>query len=202
MKHDPVRPPRSGHDGENVYASMWAAAMAEEWTGEWFNGDEPEPIESVLYELRCKVEQRHATVVATVVCWLGTNMGLALTRRADSEAAAGRWDDSYRYLLAWTMENRRRHGVNSGVRLVEYMLTPTEDLERSPSFMSSGITKMPELSAVDLEVIDHLMTWLAKPRGQTFLRQCEHEIDRLRDEERRRRDAEWRRSHGRSEAAT
>jgi hypothetical protein len=190
LRHEPMRPPRKGHDGEQVYASMWAAMMAEQWVDEWFNGDEPTPLECVLSDMNMKLEQRHATVVATVVCWLGCNMGMALVRRAQSEVSAGRWDEHHAYLLAWTLENRRVPYVNSGIRLVEYMLTPAEDCKPARSIIDTGIKKLPALSAEDLEVIDHVMLWLPTERGQLFIRQCEREIERLRDEERRRRHAE------------
>lgn len=192
LSHAPLRPPRAGHVGEQVFASMWAAAMDETWD-EYAFDDDPAPITIVLHELGGPVDQRHATVAATFICWLGCNMGLATIRRAESEVAAGRWERNHSYLLAWTLENRRRGGVNSGIRAVEYLLAPTKDLRATRTMLDHGIAKLPELSATDLEVIEHVTGWLAEERGQRFLRQCEREIDRLQDEERRRRDAEWRR---------
>lgn len=196
LKHEPLRPARASHDGEKVYSSMWAAMMAEEWHEDWFNGDEPTPLEIMLHNFGRTPTQRHATVAATMICWLGCNMGSALMHRAKAETAAGRWDRSFAYLLAWTMENRRVDCVNGGIRSVEYMLTPAEDLRTGLRFAESAIAKLPELSAEDLEVIDHIMLWLPGERGQRFIRQCEKEIDRLRDEERRRQQAEFRRLHG------
>lgn len=196
LSHTPLRPPRAGHIGEQVYASMWQAAMSERWEEYRASDDDAAPIEMVLQEFRRTVEQRHATVAATVICWLGCSVGFALMRRAESEIAAGRWDEHKAYLLAWTLENRRVRHVNSGVRLIEYMLTPEEDRVQPKWNDESGISKLPQLSADDLEVVDHVMLWLPTERGQRFLRQCEKEIERLRDEERRRLHAEHLRLHG------
>lgn len=193
LVHKPLRPARANHNGEQVYSSMWLAMMAETW--EEGDDDAPTPLDLILKELPCKVGQRHATVAATLACWLGCNMGNALMHRARAEIHAGRWDRDRAYLLAWTLENRRSRGVNHGVRLIEYMLTPTEDWSASGPFdmMHSGIARMPMLSADDLEVVDHLMLWLPTWRGEAFVRQCDREIDRLRDEEQRRQTAEFHR---------
>ena len=192
LLHEPLRPPRAKHIGEQVYASMWKAAMAERWEEIHFDIDEPPPIYAVLEELGVKrINQRHATVAATVICWLGCNMGNALVHQARRQIAAGRWEERDAYLLAWTIENRRVGCVNNGVRAIEYMLAPEADYVKNAPLAHSGLSKLPELAAQDLEIVDHVMLWLPTERGQAFLRQCETEIERLHDQERRRKAAEW-----------
>lgn len=190
--HKPMIPARPGHNGEQVYASTWAAAM--EPTGDEDEGQTP--IEIVLRDLDVQeLTQRHATVAATVICWLGCNIGYATLRRAEAERAAGRWSDAHCYLFAWTLENMRRIGRNSNIRCVEYMLTPPDDRRETRSIGDVGITRLPELSAIDLEVIDHVMLWLAEADGQRFLRLCDAQIKALDDEDRIRRNAEFLRAH-------
>lgn len=200
LTHEPMMPARKGHDGEQVYSSMWRAMMVEVWEEDSFDGEDSTPIETILGYMPVKLTQRHATVAATVICWLGCNMGNALMHRARREIAAGRWDADVAYLLAWTLDNKRTPYVNSGVRSIEYMLALPEDRNDRTSFLDSGLTKLPDLSAADLEVVEHVMRWLPSKRGQQFIRLCEREIERLRDEERRRKAAEFDRLRGGAEA--
>lgn len=194
--HRPIRKPRPGHTGEAVYASMWKVAMSEDWQEEDDRGDKVPPLEILLDNIGRRVQQRDATVAATVICWLGCNMGLSIVREGEAAMLRGECDKRDRYLLAWTKLNVRKHYVNHGVRTIEYMLAPEDHYNTEPRhFLGGSLKKRPELSADDLEVADRVMLWLATDRGQRFLRQCEREIDRLRDEENRRKLAEQQRHH-------
>lgn len=195
--HKPLRAPRPGTPAEGVFASMWEAMMAEDWEECHFDGDEPTPMEVVLAQYGRKPRQREATIMATFVTWFGCNIGASLLHRARAEVAAGRWDERWALLFAWTLENRRIGGVNDGIRAVEYLMAPEEDYRRDRGVLDRRpLKKIPELSADDLEVIECLLLWLPCERGQRFIRQCEREVERLRDEERRQRRAAWLREAG------
>ena len=113
-------------------------------------------------------------------------MDHALLHRARAEVAAGRWEERCALLLAWTLENRRVRGINSGIKAAEYLLAPAEDYNTKRNWADDRpLLKIPELSADDLEVIECLLLWLPGDRGQRFIRQCEREIERLRDEDQR-----------------
>lgn len=191
--HKPLRPPRPGTPAEGVFASMWEAMMAEDWRDEWTPRDAPlvRPIDVVLADYGRPPRQREATILASFVTWFGCNIGASLLYRARAEAAE-RWDERWALLFAWTLENRRSRGINHGIRAVEYLMAPEEDYRSDRSvFDARPLSKIPELSADDLEVIECLLLWLPGERGRRFLRQCEQEIKRLQDEDRRRTHAQW-----------
>jgi hypothetical protein len=120
----------------------------------------------VLGSYGYRVNQRCATVAASLVCWLGTNVG-----RGFLEDAALRAKDTLvcaqAYLMAWALVNTRRSFINAGKRALELMLIS----EATPE-------TVPELSAADYEVAEHVVLWLGGEDGQRFLRLCEAEIKR------------------------
>jgi hypothetical protein len=180
LKHQPMRPPRANHLGEQVYSSMWEALMT---TPPVLSGD-PWPVEVVLSDYEWGIGEREAIVLASVVCWLGTNCGLAMLQQADNDEAGrpASFGAHYRYLRAWARENYRRQSTNCGVKTIENCLAPAEAFHSAPLHVRS-IWPLPELSARDLEVADHLMVWLGDDEtGQAFLRQCEAEVKRLMEE--------------------
>lgn len=181
MVHKPIMPPRKDHIGEQVFSSMWEALMT---TGsEEVQSYEDQPIVEVLRHFHSPVEQRHATVLASVVCWLGTAIGGAMLRQAEQQIAGGRGELWSAYLLAWAIKNRRRFSVNHGIRTVEFILAPRELWNNDGSGrFAPGLKELPTLSADDIEVIDHLMLWLGEGEGQSYLRQCREEEKRLNEE--------------------
>lgn len=188
LEHKPIERPRPGHDGEAVYASIWEATMLDARVDGW--GDEHCPIEDVLPGSFGKPTQRDAAILATIACWLGTNIGSALLEVAARERDGGRWDGHRAYLFAWACENTRRDCVNSGIRTVEYLLALPEQRRPERSIMDTGLKEVPELSARDLEAIDHLMLWLATGDGQRFLHRCEARLEGIRHEQRILRNAD------------
>lgn len=182
MDHKPIQPPRPTFIGECVYASMWEALMTRTVPEQHSGHEDEEPIWDVLGEMDRPITQRHANVVASVVCWLGTNCGNAMLRNAERKRDVDHWHRYDCYLLAWTIENRRSRGVNSGIRVIEYLLAPAETVRKNAVSIDLPLTVLPVLSAEDLEAADQLMRWLAEKDGQAFIRQCEAEIKRLLDE--------------------
>lgn len=191
LDHKPITPPRAGHDGEQVFAAMWEATMRP--CVDTF-GDDVDPLrDEVLAEFCKPVTQRHASVVASAVTWFGCNVGHATLHRAERWRREGGntlfADDCY--LVAWTLENRRRRCTNHGVRSVEYVLATPDLLKPVATANHSDLTALPELSADDLEVIDHLMMWLAETQGQKFLARCRAKLAGIEEEKRVLRDAEF-----------
>ncbi len=185
--HKPIQPPRKTFIGECVYASMWEALMTTPADrGVYGLSDEPEPIEAVLGQLHVRIQQRHASVAASVVCWLGTNCGNAMLRDAERQRDQGHLRAYICYLMCWSVENRRAAGINNGIRTIEYLISPTDSY-----CPRDGLKTMPILKAQDLEVADHLMMWLAEHDGQEFIRGCESEIRRLMDEHSLAERAKW-----------
>jgi hypothetical protein len=190
LVHKPIQPPRPTHIGEQVYASMWEAMMTKPAVQEpaCLTDESVEPLDMVLRHFEWKITQREASVVASVVCWLGTTCGLAMIQSARRRAADAKVPQHLAYLIAWTIENRRVSYVNSGVRVIESVLAPPESRIRGCVGPYRQVDPLPDVSGRDLEAVDHLMTWLGSADGERFIRTCEHAIrEQMEDRELRER---------------
>jgi hypothetical protein len=177
LDHRAINPPSASLVGEKVFAQRWQDLMALHKK----HGHDPEKpmIEEVLRRMLCEVRQRHATVAATFIQWLGTNGGRAFI---DEGERLGKLMTcrAHGYLGAWAVENYRCPGINSGIRAIEYILAPAD-------YYCEGILKqIPEVSADDYEVVEHVIWWLAED-GREFLQGCLKEIERQTEIERDRR---------------
>lgn len=181
LDHSALTPPRSGYVGEHVYAQAWTTFM-----NMLSDGSAP-PNEALgdILQLCEPLTQRHASVAASFVQWLGTNCGLAFVsecRRAET-AQAGCFSriPARAWLGQWGWSNFRRIGVNGGYRTIEHILASRENYGAG----AHGITMLvsaPDVSAEDCETIEQLVAWLPSERGQKFLAVCDLEIEERRDE--------------------
>lgn len=167
--HSPLQAPRDGHIGEAVFTERWAALMAtpgaslDDCSNYWLT--------MILPECMSTLSQRHATVAATFIQWLGTNCGAAFVDTA--QRLTPHFSDSGdAYVAQWAIHNRRRGWINGGWRSIEHMLADRSDLDRHHYPRAR-----PDLSAEDCEVVDHIVYWLGGREGQTFLSMCKKEID-------------------------
>jgi hypothetical protein len=168
FSHAPLRLPREGVIGEQVFARRWAKLME-------LDVDSPYPpnpeLASVLENFGGEINQRHATVAASMICWLGTNLGYSFLGTAKLLAKSQTFKrDSY--LMAWSVQNSRKVWFNGGVRTLEYCLTP------------DGVKpgNGPDLTAADLEVADNVALWLGAQDGQEFVEACQAEIKQRENE--------------------
>jgi hypothetical protein len=191
--HEPMRPPRRCHIGENVYADRWRELMAQ--VPEDADYDTPEAVahlREILSPMWYEIGQREATVAASFICWLGTNcgrcfLGQARKRRADKVRQST--------LTVWTEENYRHTGINHGIRTIEYLLAPPHTIKNTAiTSPEKPLTELPDISLRDAEVIEHICEWLDTEKGMAFVMRCEREILRLdsiqREISRRRNDPE------------
>ena len=161
-------PPRKGLDGEQIYLLTWQ---------HYISRKEPDELAEIFRD--CVAQwptQRMATVAASFIAWLGTNVGHSMVDGVEREAklrASPLADD--RYLLAWESANRRRWHVNRGMRLAEFFLAD----HSSPTRYTA-----PEVTIADLDVIDSLCLWLATPDGRAFIRAAQARLAALRQERR------------------
>jgi hypothetical protein len=171
--HKPMRPPRQDVLGEVVFSEHWERLMAEE--GPPMDDCDEYAFRSLMSAFPRKLTQRHATVAATFVNWLGTNCGAAfLSEARRMEQAGGGWGRGF--VAAWAVQNMRQSSINWGCRTIEMLLAPDDHWNRS-TFAGSGLLKLPELYADDYEVIEHVVRWLGN-EGLRFLSTCEREITR------------------------
>jgi hypothetical protein len=169
LSHTPVRPPRKMIE-EQVFARRWEELMSAEPEGD----NERSPLEYVLFNYPAAVDQRAASVAASLICWLGTNAGqsfLGLGRSIHENT----YCKHEAYVAAWGAHNLRRYAHNSNARSIEFLVRTTEE---------QAADVFPEVSSYDLEVLDQVALWLGCEEGQAFVQTCETEISRWKDMER------------------
>jgi hypothetical protein len=166
FENKPMRPPRQDVVGEHVFADRWEKLMLDTQTDMLPpNG----PLSGVLGAYPFDLDQRCATVAASLVTWFGTNCGMAFLHKAKTQAEKS-FTKGDSYLQTWAVENARRSNSGSRARVLEFCLRPDADKE------------LPELSGRDYEIAEHLIFWLADDEGQDFLARCEAEIESRRPE--------------------
>jgi hypothetical protein len=172
-EHKSLRPPRVGFIGETVFAAYWVNLMAIP-APTWYDSQTNHQLLLILHDMPGTITQRHATVAATLVTWLGTNCGRAFLSDAQQlEQKMGRFA-GHAYPAAWAIENARSSGINGGFRTVEHLLAPDDHFGRNSR--GHGLSFQPELTADDLEVMEHVAKWLGTPEGKQFTAVCENEI--------------------------
>lgn len=175
--HSPLRAPRDGMIGEQVYAQHWAKQM--ETKIETFDPPNAE-LAGLLHNMgEERITQRHATVAASMVCWLGTNCGGGFLHNAKRVAESQiHRDDAY--LMAWSVQNARIGYSNYGIRTLEHCLVPDGAVPLG-GYVSSK--SFPVLTAADLETAEHVARWLGSDDGQKFILKCQIEIKKRQKEE-------------------
>lgn len=175
FSHKPVRAPRNGFIGEQVFAALWEERMADSAGHCEFPN---EMLAEVLCSYRPAITQHEATVVASLITWLGTDCGRVFLHEADWLAKANSTvTRSMAYLQEWAVANVRAQGVNNSVRTLEFCLTPASAWKASTGETLSRPTEYVELTANDLEAADCVAVWLGGPHGQEFLTKCRKEIE-------------------------
>lgn len=164
LVHAPVRPPREGFPRERVYAGRWQKLMQAR-SGVFAR---------ILGDYRGRIGQREAAVAASVVTWLGTNIGQAMLEDAQLRCKSSHrqgWPSglaaSDAHLCAWVHENKRKAGINSGIRTLEAILWSASQEAWAP------------VSAEDYEVAEHVMFWLGQHDGTSFVAACQTECKAL-----------------------
>lgn len=178
LSHAGLRPVRDSVVGEGVFARRWERLMAAR--PRWADDDEAAPaLAAVLGDLG-EPDQRDATVAATFIQWLGTNVGLAFLGRAEQ---VGKLAMATRigigpHMLAWAETNKRVSTVNGGLRQIDCILTPPD----APRGRYNLPERAPDLTLRDHEVIERVASWLDGEEGLRFLDGAHMEMDRRHDE--------------------
>lgn len=190
--YSPVRSqkyPRPGHIGERVYLEEWQHLMRELPSDGYHVPNSM--LVDILWQHPGYVTQRHASICTSVVLWLGTNCGQSIRLGANRMVEQNHEHPGRAWLMTWATENHRASCVNHGVRTIEHLIAPDDHFGVDSLFPLAGeyLRKRPELTADDVECIDHLMYWIGD-RGQGFILKCERRIEELHKWERVKRTAE------------
>lgn len=148
--HIPLAPPRKGTPGEGIYLELWR---------EWATKN-PAEWRQIFHECNHPIRQRAASVAASFMVFMGCNGGLCFTHQAKELADRGAFP--YReaaFLAAWALENRRRTGVNSGLRTSEYMLAAKHPITHGIAGSSVDWKLVPCITQEDNDVLECMVVW-------------------------------------------
>jgi len=168
LSHTPINPPRKGHFGEAVFLKNWQELAVRYIEDDSDDMDRTE-FDRVFHHYRWNPGQQEATVVASIVVWLGTNCGLAFLRSAQAQTKKSFYVTEAAqtiFLMEWAKENQRLAWVNRGIRTLENCLTK-----------ECSETKLVELTGRDYEIAECFVCWLATRPAQKYIAICEAEID-------------------------
>lgn len=121
--------------------------------------------------------ERHLNVIGAFLGWLGSNCGRAFINEANrlgilvQSAHKG-------YVYAWAAENQRLTGINSGITVLEYLLTP---LEHHDAQLGLRTYCNQFVTSHDIETVNYFVHWLATAHGQAFLEPAFKEVSEIID---------------------
>lgn len=178
IKHESIRPDRDDVIGEVVFSQHWKRLMSEPY--EFADDDEPEPqLRRIIHRRPTQVD---ATVAATIIQWLGTNVGGALLyegRKVREQVDSGRMKAAC-FVAVWALDNRHRRWVDHGVTLLQGLLVQPD----VPRDWAGTPINYPRLLLTHVEVAEAIMAWLGETAGWSWLETVEAEIALRRDAER------------------
>lgn len=181
LDHVATLPPRASVVGEGVFLSAWQKLMADSAVG-YDEGPHPCLLHDILAHLQEPVEQRHATVAATFIKWLGTNGGRDLIDRSERLKSSG-MAPVHAYCSAWAILNRRDPCISHGIRTIEGILGPIELVTQITNYRE--IYKwLPKLTVSDYETVEAVVTWLASEEGVDFVGRCHEAIQKAHSDQR------------------
>lgn len=170
LVHQPARPCRNGVPGEVVFLSRWQMLMLAP-----LGDEDAHPLQEILGDVVDRVEQRDATLAASFMTWLGTNVGGAMIYESCQIRGV-----PYPVLAAWSNHNMRRRHINLGIRTLQSLLVsadaPLHPITKDP-------LRPPRVSVRDLEVAEALAVWLGWPAGQAYIAACQVEMAAVREHE-------------------
>lgn len=119
--------------------------------------------------------ERHLNVIGSFVGWLGSNCGRAFISEAKRLGSVVQ-STHKGYIYAWAAENQRLTGINSGITVLEYLLTPLE--HHDPQLgLKTHCNQF--VTSHDIETINFLVHWLATAHGQDFLGPAFDEVSKI-----------------------
>jgi hypothetical protein len=175
LDHSPIDGPRAGHVGENVYAFQWQQLHVRERDA---NVHKPPNylLASMLSSVTNRITQRHASVAASAITFLGCNCGQSIVLQAKAMASKNlNYPDAL--LASWTLTNKRSAGINRGLRTIEVMLAPPNYWGTDVLSGALQLQRVPDLSIEDYETVEHVYAWLGGDTGIQLVRRCEAMIE-------------------------
>lgn len=150
VKHIPIAPPRAGTPGEGIYLRQWQAYMAEK----------PKEFAYILRGTH-RPRQRAASVAASFMVFMGCNGGSGFTHMAEDFASRGFFiGRESAFLAAWAIYNKRERGMNTGLRVSEFMLAATHPT-CGGDWRGINWKHVPAITQDDHDYLEGMVKWWA-----------------------------------------
>lgn len=179
--HEPEVPPRDGMIGEQVFAASWKRRMKALYDV-WGHGDEIDRLNphfrGVLGHFPYEISQADATIAASMVKWLGTNVGRCFIETAMKDPS------EEGVLKAWAVENVSKPWLSYGRTPIDNILMTAGDIEANSrrGLLTAVFTSIPDRKSVRaIGVCNHIALWLGSGEGRRFVRRCLAAADRKAD---------------------
>lgn len=156
LRHVPLHPPRTSVPREGLFLALWQQ-FAEQRPDEW----------RYIFRTTGPLRQRAASVAASFMVFMGCNGGHGFTHNAERIASSGAFsctEDAY--LAAWSMENKRIHGLNHGLRTIEYMLAREHPIRDLVCGRGVNWSQVPNVTMEDMDVVDSMVAWWCSPTAR------------------------------------
>lgn len=189
LKHRPYRSPRNFDLGEQAFAEMWQQLMLKEYD----SSEEEDDVEGlnsyfvdIIFCLRGSFEevfsQRNATLLASVVTWLGTNCGRSFLHEAEKYKPQF---GTLSYVVRWSIDNLRLYGLDYNLTILEHVMCDLDTIFRiqQQRYVRES-DNIPVFSGMDIEAVNASMLWLGHSNGQQFLKDAQQKIDAIREQKR------------------
>ncbi len=201
LRHEPEVAPRKDVVGERVFAAFWRKEMHAQYDL-WGQGSEIDRVNprlrGVLGSFPYELRQMDATLAASMVKWLGTNVGRCFIERAlkdASEEAA---------LKAWAVENVGRPGLNFGRTPLDAVLMTEADIaaDSGRGLLHAMFREVPDRKSMrSADLANRLALWLGSTQGRGFVKKCLAKTDAALETGRRKQLAASRGLRSRTKAA-
>lgn len=172
LVHEPIQPARPHHEGEQVYLYQWQQLLSYREEGWPPNAK----LAIILFDLPHALAQRHATVAASFITWLGTNAGMSF--RSEARRLKNIVDSftlEQAFTAAWSIGNIRQHHRNG--RNIDHILAPEDHYGEDLVTGHVRLLRQPHVTGEDLEVLDVLVRWLSTDEASEFVAECERLIE-------------------------
>lgn len=163
LRHVPLHPARASTPKEGLYLALW----------QQFAEQRPEELRYILGgRTNGPIRQRAASVAASFMVFMGCNGGRDFTDSAARLAKSGAFtctEDAY--LAAWAINNKRLHGINSGLRTIEYMLAREHPI--TTGYLARVDWKLvPDVNQEDADIVESMVAWWGTSTTAHWMREA------------------------------
>lgn len=159
--HVPLQPPRRSVPREGLFLALWQQ-FATQRPDEW----------AFIFRTNGQTRQRAASVAASFMVFMGCNGGRDFTDSAARLAKSGAFtcaEDAY--LAAWAINNKRLHGINSGLRTIEYMLAREHPI--TTGYLARVDWKLvPDVTQEDADIVESMVAWWGTSTTAHWMREA------------------------------